>query len=165
MSRIVSDELLDFVKRWEGFRSRPYVCPGGKWTIGYGWTHGVGPRTQPVSESAASVLLEDHLNSIARQIIVATNATLSAGQIDALTSFAYNVGFQALLNSTLWRKLNSGDVAGAANEFQRWVYATKTVDGKKQKVVLPGLVKRREGERTFFMKGTPWGSGESSAKV
>ncbi len=38
------DELLNFIKQNEGFRSKPYRCPAGKWTIGYGYNmeaHGI----------------------------------------------------------------------------------------------------------------------------
>ncbi|MDU2883127.1 MAG: lysozyme, partial [Enterobacter sp.] len=61
----------------------------------------------------------------------------------ALVDFAYNLGVKALEGSTLLKKLNAGDYAGAAAEFPKWNKA----GGK----VLPGLVKRREAERTLFL--------------
>ena len=45
---------------------------------------------------------------------------LTQGQYDALTDFAYNLGINALKNSTLLRKLNAGDVVGASLEFEKW---------------------------------------------
>ncbi|EBY2991617.1 lysozyme, partial [Salmonella enterica subsp. enterica serovar Typhimurium] len=48
-----------------------------------------------------------------------------------------------LSSSTLLRKLNSGDYAGAADEFLRWNKA----GGK----VLNGLTRRREAERALFL--------------
>ena len=57
----------------------------------------------------------------------------------ALLSFTFNVGGQAFCASTLVRKLNAGDLAGACAELSRWVYAR----GRQ----LPGLVKRRAAER------------------
>lgn len=65
------------------------------------------------------------------------------GQAKAIVSWAYNVGTEAACSSTLVRKLNAG--AEFCSELGRWVYAT--VGGIKIK--LPGLVKRREGERAW----------------
>jgi hypothetical protein len=64
---------------------------------------------------------------------------LTQGQFDALVSFTYNLGARSLSTSTLLRKLNAGDYAGAADEFLRWNKA----GGK----VLNGLTRRREAER------------------
>ncbi len=58
----------------------------------------------------------------------------------ALYSFTYNVGAGAFGKSTLMKKLNSGDVAGACKELQRWTYA----GGQQWK----GLITRREIERS-----------------
>ena len=60
-------------------------------------------------------------------------------ECDAFVSLAYNIGSGAFCGSTLVRKLNAGDYAGACAEIDRWVYA----GGKR----LPGLVKRRAEER------------------
>ncbi|MEG5623927.1 lysozyme, partial [Enterobacter hormaechei] len=68
---------------------------------------------------------------------------LTQGQFDALVSFTYNLGARSLSTSTLLRKLNAGDYAGAADEFLRWNKA----GGK----VLNGLTRRREAERALFL--------------
>ena len=60
-------------------------------------------------------------------------------EYDAFVSLAYNIGSRAFCSSTLVRKLNAGDYAGACAEIDRWVYA----GGKR----LSGLVKRRAEER------------------
>ncbi|HFQ8925000.1 TPA: lysozyme [Citrobacter freundii] len=67
-------------------------------------------------------------------IKVATTETQRA----AIYSFAYNVGATATINSTLLKKLNAKDCAGACSELKRWVYA----GGKKWK----GLMNRRDVE-------------------
>jgi lysozyme len=54
----------------------------------------------------------------------------------------YNVG-AIIYKSTLIRKLNSGNYAGAANEFSKWTHVNGKVD--------PGLVSRRARERALFM--------------
>lgn len=63
----------------------------------------------------------------------------------AFISFAFNVGTDAFCKSTLSRKAKAGDLKGACDELNRWVFA----GGK----TLPGLVKRREAERTLCLKG------------
>ncbi|EAB5378231.1 lysozyme [Salmonella enterica] len=59
-------------------------------------------------------------------------------QLAAIYSWAYNVGPNAAINSTLLKKLNAKDYAGACSELKRWVYA----GGKKWK----GLMNRRDVE-------------------
>jgi len=67
---------------------------------------------------------------------------LSDDQTAALADFIYNLGAGNFRSSTLLRKLNAGDYAGAAAEFDKWDYA-----GGKE---LAGLLRRREAETTLF---------------
>ena len=66
----------------------------------------------------------------------------------AFVSFASNAGAPNFCRSTLNKKLNAGDLAGACNELPRWVYA--------QGIKLPGLVNRRADERALCLKGLSW---------
>lgn len=59
-------------------------------------------------------------------------------QLAAIYSWAYNVGPNAAINSTLLKKLNAKDYSGACSELKRWVYA----GGQKWK----GLMNRRDVE-------------------
>lgn len=70
-------------------------------------------------------------------------------EFDALVDFAFNLGIGALAGSTLLKKLNAGDIEGAADEFLKWDHA----GGK----VLAGLTKRRQGERALFLLGAHFG--------
>ena len=80
----------------------------------------------------------------ARNAVLAySRVPLNENQIDALTSFVYNVGQNAFANSTLLRKLNDGDFNGAADEFMKWIHA----GGK----VVQGLVNRRATEKELFL--------------
>lgn len=142
-----SDACLRIIADSEGFRSRPYLCPAGIPTIGYGCTYYADGRKvtlkdQPISQPDAWELLGVVAGRFADQITKASKVALTQGQLDALTSFAYNAGVGALTASTLWRKLQAGDVAGAAAEFPKWIRG----GGK----VLPGLVTRRAAERKLF---------------
>jgi GH24 family phage-related lysozyme (muramidase) len=71
---------------------------------------------------------------------------LNANRFDALVSFTYNVGEGNLAKSTLLKKVNAGDHAGAAKEFHKWNKA----GGK----VLPGLTRRRASESLLY-QGIP----------
>ncbi len=72
----------------------------------------------------------------------AVTVPLNQDQFDALVSFTFNLGEGNLKSSTLLKKVNAGDFAGAAQEFQRWNKA----GGK----VLPGLTRRRACEALLF---------------
>lgn len=142
-----SDRCVEFLKRCEGFRAKPYKCAGLVWTVGYGTTvYPDGTRVHPadpaVARSAADGYLRRTVVRVWDDIDPAVGAAVTQGQCDALTSLGYNIGTTALRGSTLLRKLNAGDAAGASAEFPKWVKAA----GK----ILPGLVARRKAERAMF---------------
>lgn len=139
---------LDIIKRYEGFRSEPYLCPAGVPTIGYGstWDADGNPVTMqhpPITEDEAEALLARELKSVERAIAKLITVELTQSQFDALASFTYNLGSGNLQASTLRAKVNRGDFEGAANEFSKW--------RKAGGVVLAGLVRRREEERKLFL--------------
>jgi lysozyme len=72
-----------------------------------------------------------------------TYKPLTQNQFDSLVDFAFNLGLGNLGSSTLLRKLNAGDVKGAADEFLRWNRAGGQV--------LAGLTRRRQAERDLFL--------------
>lgn len=138
----ISDNGINLIKRFEGFRDKAYKCPAGVWTIGYGHTYGVKP-TDIINKAEATELLIKDVFNCEGVINHFVKKTLNQGQYDALCSFIFNVGSGNFQRSSLLRKLNQADYEGAANEFQKWVYSK----GKK----LPGLVKRRTAERELFI--------------
>ena len=138
----ISDNGLNLIKRFEGFRKKAYKCPAGVWTIGYGHINKVRPDDIITEAEATELLIKDVFNceGVINHFV---KKTLNQGQYDALCSFIFNVGSGNFQRSTLLRKLNQADYEGAANEFPKWVYSK----GKK----LPGLVKRRTAERELFI--------------
>lgn len=96
-----------------------------------------------IDQGTADRLLKTGLVSYENDVLKIVKAKLTQGQFDALVSFAYNVGSRALSTSTLLKKLNAGDIKGAADEFLRWNKA----GGK----VMNGLTRRREAERALFL--------------
>ena len=137
----MTQQGLDFIKKYEGLRLEAYKCPAGVWTIGYGHTKGVMPRMKISKEEAERLLKHDV--SIVELKVVNTVGKLQACKIDALVSFAFNVGMAAFYRSTLCRKVKANsDDASIRAEFGKWVYA-----GSKK---LPGLVKRRAEEAEMY---------------
>jgi lysozyme len=137
-----SPRCVEMVKHFEGFRAKPYLCPAGVPTIGYGHTEGVSLSDPPITRESAAALLEKDLAVFAAGVARMLTAPVTQNQFDALVSFAYNVGLGNLKRSTLLKMVNSGDRAGAAREFAKWTKAK----GRE----LPGLVKRRAAERALF---------------
>lgn len=128
---------------FESFRSDPYVCEGGKWTNGWGHTKGVTKDSKPVTTSQGEANLAADLKEFEDAVNSLVKVPLLQCQFDALVSFAFNLGANALAGSTLLKNLNAGDYKGAADQFLRWNKA----GGK----VLRGLEKRRAAERSMFL--------------
>lgn len=137
----MTQQGLDLIKKYEGLRLEAYKCPAGVWTIGYGHTKGVYKGMSITKEEAEKLLQQDV--SVFELQVINTVGKLSDCKIDALVSFAYNVGIAAFRNSTLCRKVkaNSDDPA-IRNEFMKWIYA----GGKK----LQGLERRRKEEAEMY---------------
>ena len=165
--RDINPATVDLVKRFEGIPDGDpttvnidaYLDPVGIWTIG--WGHAIsysgrflrGEADRALKESlfpggitlsqAESLLVADLIDA-GRDVLSAIGVPLTDNQFGALVSFTFNLGLGNLRVSTLRKKLNLGDYAGAAEEFPRWVKA----NGQE----LPGLVKRRAAERLLFLQ-------------
>lgn len=142
-----SDKGISLIKEFEGCKLTAYQDSVGVWTIGYGWTQPVDGKPiragMTIKQETAERLLKTGMVSYESDVSRLVKAGLTQGQFDALVSFTYNLGARSLSTSTLLRKLNAGDYAGAADEFSRWNKA----GGK----VLNGLTRRREAERALFL--------------
>jgi len=142
---------IQLIKNLEGYRESPYICAGGKLTIGYG--HVLGPverlTLKKVSRDQAAALLLRDLVSREKAVDDAVKVPINQNQFDALCSFVYNLGEASFRQSTLLRKLNARDYCGAAEEFHRWNKA-----GKPPRPVV-GLTSRRARERALFLEVVP----------
>ncbi|WP_343545396.1 lysozyme [Sphingomonas paucimobilis] len=134
---------LALIKTYEGCKLTAYLCPAGKWTIGYGRTTNV-KKGDTCSQAQADAWLLEEYDAFESKVRALVKVALTANQLGALVSFAYNVGVGALKDSTLLRLLNAADYSGAAAQFARW--------NKGGGKVLPGLVKRRAAEAALFSK-------------
>ncbi|EAS9109415.1 lysozyme [Salmonella enterica] len=123
----------------EGRRYEPYRDVVGVITVCDGHTGKDIVPGKHYTDEECDALLNQDLAQVAARIDPLIKASIPNSERAALYSFAYNVGAGAFARSTLLKKLNAGDQAGACNELKRWTYA----GGKQWK----GLVTRREIER------------------
>lgn len=149
MARKINDLGLKYLKRFEGCQLRAYKDSSGILTIGYGITNKTGllniEETTEITEEQAEDLLRKALPKYESCVEKYVKVPLSDNQFSALVSFVYNVGCTAFKNSTLLKKLNSGDYNCVPQELMKW---TK-VKGKE----LSGLINRRAAEGGLWAKG------------
>lgn len=144
----ISEKGLAMIEKFEGCLLKASNKLDGVWTIGYGQTgRYYGKRVRKgmtTTKALAHAWLRDHsIKTYEDAVTQAVKVPLNQNQFDALVSFTYNVGVDALKQSTALRKLNAGDYAGAADALTMWT--------KCRRKVLAGLVRRRKEERALFL--------------
>lgn len=138
------DTATALCKRWEGFRSAPYLCPAGVPTIGFGFTHyfngtAVTLNDPPMSREAAEVLLHHFIvRDYIPAVIKLCPSIDTPERLGAIVDFCFNLGASNLRASTLRKKINADDWAAVPGQLRKWVNA----GGR----TLAGLVLRREAE-------------------
>ena len=143
--RHITEDGLDLIKRFEGFRPTIYICPAGWPTIGYGHVVRESERERfsaGIDERAAEELLRRDVETVEKAVLRLIHVPLSNKQFSALVSFTFNLGAGALQRSTLRQKVNREEHKAVAAEFRRWVWA----GGRK----LKGLMRRRAAEAALF---------------
>jgi GH24 family phage-related lysozyme (muramidase) len=96
-----------------------------------------------ITQAQADAFFAEDLRDSENDVKNLVKVKLTSNQFSALVSFAYNTGADQFESSTLLRLLNSGDYAGAAGQFGRWINGA---NGR-----LEGLVVRRAKERALFL--------------
>lgn len=129
----------------EGRRYIPYRDVAGVLTICDGHTGKDIIPGKRYTDAECDALLDKDLKRVKAQVDPLIKVSIPESERAAFYSFAYNVGTGAFARSTLLKKLNAGDHAGACNELKRWTYA----GGKQWK----GLMTRREIEREVCLWG------------
>lgn len=167
----VPDAAVDLIQSFEGIPDGDpstvnldaYLDPVGIWTIG--WGHAIvqagkflrGAENKAIARALypggitkeqARALLAADLIDTAREVLALAGRPLETGQFGALISFAFNAGSGNLAKSTLLKKLQAGDIAGAADQFLVW---NKARDKNGVMVELKGLTRRRKAERAMFL--------------
>jgi lysozyme len=141
--------VIPMCKRFEGFSSKPYLCPAGYWTIGYGTVYKPdGTVVTKDHPNISKALAEEWLVHEIRYKYMPQAITLSpilltdAKALAAITDFVYNLGAARYKSSTLRRRINAQDREAAKVEIRKWKFG----GGR----VLPGLVIRREAEAALL---------------
>ncbi len=138
-----SEQLIQKLMTFEGLRLLAYRDAAGVPTIGYGHTRGVKMGDRITAYWACELLRRD-VDDVCHEVM-ALDVVKTQGQLDALVSFAFNLGIHQLRRSTLLKQIRQGAPEQTIRrEFMRWVYA----DGKR----LKGLVARREWEMNRFFE-------------
>lgn len=129
---------LTVIGYFEGVRYEPYRDVAGVLTVCYGHTGKDIIQGKRYTQQECDALLQNDFIKTQQRVDALIKVPLDDYTKAALYSFAFNVGTTAFARSTLLKKLNAGDRAGACEEMKRWIYA----GGK----VWRGLVSRREAE-------------------
>ena len=158
----------DLMHKYEGFRSRPYLCPAHIWTIGYGHVlyqeqirlpvvrvegyTGMIRKEYPLKPEDNRVWTKTEIDELFRTDVASfergvlrlvPSSAGSQGRFDALVSISFNFGLGNLQRSSIRIKANRGEWEGAADAFLLW--------NKGGGKVLPGLERRRKEERALFL--------------
>lgn len=140
-----SGDIIDFIAGFEGFKDTAYD-DYGQLTIGFG---------TPAKSADQTITREDAMKELSKEVMKFRTIVLEAkeefgynwseNQIDALTSFAFNLG------QGNFKKLLTGDEGGLRGdeEISEMILEYNTAGGK----VLPGLTKRRQAESDLFTQG------------
>ncbi len=137
----ISEEGIALIKKYEGCELEAYLCPAGRWTIGFGRIKDVAEGDTCTQEQAESWLLEE-LVEYEDYVKNLVKVNLDQSQFDALVCWTYNLGPTNLKESTMLKLLNAGDYHTVPNQMRRW--------NKSNGEVLEGLVRRREAEGLLF---------------
>lgn len=144
----ISKNGLDLIKKWEGCRLTAYQDIVGVWTIGYGTTNADIGITGITIKSGLTITKEQAeewlLESIKRKYLPKVEKysykyNFNQNQIDALVSFAYNIGSIDQLTANGTRSIS---------EISKHILAYNTAGGK----VVQGLTNRRKEEKELFDK-------------
>ena len=165
----LSEAGANLMHQYEGYRTKPYLCPAHIWTIGYGHVLYQEQIRLPVvrvegkdtpmirkemplkpednrvwTKEEIEKLFADDVASFERGVLRLAPTLLNRqGAFDACVSFAFNAGLGNFQRSTIRMKANRREWEAAAEAFMQW-----TKGGGKE---LPGLVKRRKAEKALFL--------------
>ena len=143
----ITPEGLALIKQFESLSLRSYLCPAGKWTIGYGHTGVAVGQGQTITAADAEAMLMDDLSRFDALIRLKCPSATPA-QHSAMVCLCFNIGAGSFQKSSVLRLHSAGDVTGAARAFALWNKAT-AADGQKRE--LRGLTRRRAAEAALYL--------------
>lgn len=135
-------------RRFEGLYLRPYLCPAGVPTIGYGATRYLDGRAvtlndPPITRVVAEVMLLDHVRTIYLPAVLKLCPGIDTPErLAAIIDWTFNLGAGNLRASTLRKRVNAGLWGDVPGEIRKW--------NRSGGRVLKGLVLRREAEAALI---------------
>lgn len=140
----LSDKGRDVLADREGLRLKAYKDSVGVWTIGLGHTSAAGPpKVTPgmtITKDEAWDIFRRDAAKFREEAHGLVKVPLEQHEFDALVSFVFNVGVPGFARSTVLKRLNAGDYAGAGEALLMWMKP-------------PEIQSRRRGEHKQFTKG------------
>lgn len=141
--RTINDAGLRLIKQFEGCRLKGYLDGGGVPTLGYGHTGSEVKEGLIIDQAKANELLKEDLSRFEAGLDACVPKAIIGNQFSALVCLAFNIGLGNFKASTLLKKLEAGQIQGAALEFLRWA--------KDNGKTVPGLARRRQAEKDLFL--------------
>ena len=137
----IANSTLDFITKEEGARNKAYKDSKGLWTIGVGHLIKDDEKdliNATLTNDQVEDLLRSDLKWCSEAVENSVKVPLKQAQFDALYSLCFNIGATAFKNSTVVKRINAGDLNGAAAAIEMW---------NKPAV----LINRRRRERDLFL--------------
>ncbi len=139
----ITNNGIELIKKFEGFRSHKYLDVGGKPTIGYGHLIKKGEGYEVIGRDKAEELLRQDIQKAEDAVKKNVKIELSDAEYSSLVSLVYNIGSGAFRRSTLLKRLNENKKDKVPAEMLRW----HKVQGKPNR----GLIRRRAAEANMFL--------------
>jgi len=143
----ITFEDTKLIRNFEGHSLTAYPDPATKaepYTISYGITGSWVKKDTVITEEQSKKIFMLHIEKFCSQLDKLITVELNKNQYLAVLSLTWNIGIGNLKNSTLLKLVNIGEFEEASKEFRKW--------NKANKIVMPGLTRRRLAEEALFCK-------------
>lgn len=151
--QIAIDVAIKICKPFEGLRLKPYLCPAGYPTIGYGTVYKPDGTLVKLTDPAITPEQADEwlrlsiINNYLPSVLKVSPSLIKYPKtLGAVVSFVYNLGIARYRSSTFKRRIDVQDWENAITEILKWNKGT--INGRL--TVLKGLQKRREVEASYI---------------
>lgn len=148
MRRTVSDNAVEFARRWETFKPVPYYATAkekerGILTWGYGHTGTRAQAPASITEPEALALLRQDMADAERQVDAVAHPLVTGPYFDAMVDLVFNAGPKVIGADTgTGQALRRGDIATLRTKLPQFIY-----QGGK---VMLGLRRRATGRLALF---------------
>ncbi len=139
-----SKDGLRLIGDFESCQAESYYCPAKVLTVGIGHTGSDIELNKTYTNGEIAKLWISDIKEAETCVIDSVKASVSQGQFDAYTSFAFNKGCSTFKRSSVLKYANAGDKVNSCKSMLKYIYAGKTV--------LPGLVRRAKAESDLCLK-------------